>query len=136
MPGSLTSPQQPSYGALPGQPGSPTYNPNAALPPMPGTSTGPSTQPAGLAAQAAEAESLAAALNPACAGRRVIDCRCKLRADELKRHVKRLAEAKEIANRVCGLDRRVLLTVRFGASIPWTALRIMSPNNNVGNEIC
>jgi len=31
MPGS-TSPQQPSYGALPGQLGSPTYNPNAALP--------------------------------------------------------------------------------------------------------
>ena len=60
MPGSLGFPQTNSiggvgtgqnFGALPGEPGSPTYNPNAALPPLnnpagtnePGTSSGTSS---------------------------------------------------------------------------------------------
>ena len=37
-------------------------------------------------------------VNPACTGRGMIDCRCELRLDELKRHPSDLAEAGEIAS--------------------------------------
>jgi len=41
-------------------------------------------------------------MNPACTRRRVIDCGCELRLDEVQRHATDLAEGQEIASRLPG----------------------------------
>jgi len=40
-------------------------------------------------------------VNPACARRGMIDCRCELRLDELERHESHLADAQEIGSLAC-----------------------------------